>query len=149
MAMETKEKSGKLLYTVSEVFADNGYLQEKEKKYYNIPLYQRGYKWEPHNVNKLLNDIDNFAIGDGKFYCLQNITIVGCGEYFNVIDGQQRLTTLSIILSFLNQKVLVNRKVRFPENSICILSFIISRFGKVILLSMILTGPPGMSFSTC
>lgn len=42
MAIETKEKSGKLLFTVSEVFADNGYLQEKEKEYFNIPLYQRG-----------------------------------------------------------------------------------------------------------
>lgn len=69
-------------------------------------------------MKKLLTDIDNFVVGDGKFYCLQNITIVGCGDYFNVIDGQQRLTTLSIILSFLNQRILVNRKVRFPENSI-------------------------------
>lgn len=116
--METKDKSGKLLFTINEVFADNGYLKEKEKKHFNIPLYQRGYKWEPHNVTKLLTDIDNFEVGDGKFYCLQNITIVGCNDYFNVIDGQQRLTTLAIILSFLNEKPLVNRKVRFPENSI-------------------------------
>lgn len=116
--METKDKSGKLLFTIKEVFSNNGYLNEKNKSYYNIPLYQRGYKWEPHNVKKLLTDVDNFQVGDGKFYCLQNITIVEAGDYFNVIDGQQRLTTLSIIISFLNEKSLVTGKVRFPDNSI-------------------------------
>lgn len=116
--METKDKSGKLLFTINEVFSSDGYLKEKSKTYFNIPHYQRGYKWEPHNVEKLLNDVNNFEIGDGKFYCLQNITIVACDDYFNVIDGQQRLATLTIILSILNQKELVANKVRFPENSI-------------------------------
>ena len=116
--METKDKSGKLLFTVNEVFADTGYLKEKGKTYFNIPHYQRGYKWEPHNVEKLLNDVNNFDIGDGRFYCLQNITIVACDNYFNVIDGQQRLATLTIILSILDQKDLVIGKVKFPENSI-------------------------------
>lgn len=116
--MEKTEKSAKLLYTISEIFTENGYLKEKGKEYFNIPHYQRGYKWEPHNVTKLLTDVDNFVTGDGKFYCLQNITIVASNNVFNVVDGQQRLTTLIIILSYLNQKQLVNSKVRFPENSI-------------------------------
>lgn len=116
--METKDRSGKLLFTINEVFSNDGYLKEKDKKHFNIPHYQRGYKWEPSNVQKLLTDVDNFEGGDGKFYCLQNITIVECGDYFNVIDGQQRLTTLTIILSFLNKKELVAGKVQFPENSI-------------------------------
>lgn len=116
--METKDKSGKLLFTVNDVFSSDGYLKGKGKTHYNIPHYQRGYKWEPHNVEKLLNDVNNFEIGEGKFYCLQNITIVSCDDYFNVIDGQQRLATLTIILSILSQKALVASKVRFPENSI-------------------------------
>lgn len=116
--MEKTEKSAKLLYTIGEIFTENGYLKEKGKEYFNIPHYQRGYKWEPHNVTKLLTDVDNFVTGDGKFYCLQNITIVASNNVFNVVDGQQRLTTLIIILSYLNQKQLVNSKVRFPENSI-------------------------------
>lgn len=116
--METKDKSGKLLFTINDVFSNTGYLKEKDKAYFNIPHYQRGYKWEPHNIQKLLNDVNNFEIGEGKFYCLQNITIAGCEDYFNVIDGQQRLTTLSIILSILDQRALVNSKVRFPDNSI-------------------------------
>jgi uncharacterized protein with ParB-like and HNH nuclease domain len=116
--METIDKSGKLLFTVSEIFSETGYLKEKNKKYFNIPHYQRGYKWEPSNVEKLLNDVNSFELAEGKFYCLQNITIVSNGEQFNVIDGQQRLTTLTIILSYLGNKELVKNKVRFPENSI-------------------------------
>jgi hypothetical protein len=107
-----------LLFTIEEVFSNEGYLQENQKKYYNIPLYQRGYKWEPKHVNKLLDDIAGFQLGADKFYCLQNITIVPKDDYFNVVDGQQRLTTLTILLSYLNKKGLVFNKVCFPENSI-------------------------------
>lgn len=107
-----------LLYTVREVFSDEGYLREFDKTHFNIPLYQRGYKWEAKQINKLLDDIDRYEPQDKKFYCLQNITIVPVDNYFNVVDGQQRLTTLVILLSFLNEKEMVNNKVRFPQNSI-------------------------------
>ena len=116
--MESIDKSGKLLFTVAEIFSENGYLFQKHKTHFNIPHYQRGYKWEPSNVEKLLDDVNNFEMADGKFYCLQNITIISDGKQFNVIDGQQRLTTLTIILSYLGNKLLVKDKVRFPENSI-------------------------------
>jgi uncharacterized protein with ParB-like and HNH nuclease domain len=108
----------KLLYSVEEIFSIDGYLKEKEKHYYNIPLYQRGYKWERKHVTKLLVDIDNFTLSGSKFYCLQNITIVPHENYFNIVDGQQRLTTLVILLSFLGEKQIVQNKVRFPDNSI-------------------------------
>ncbi|SEO65152.1 Protein of unknown function [Mucilaginibacter gossypiicola] len=108
----------RLLYSVEDVFSSSGYLQSQDKKYYNIPLYQRGYKWEPRHIEKLLDDIDNFESEDGKFYCLQNITLVPNGKHFNVVDGQQRLTTLTLILSYLSARGIVYNKVRFPENSI-------------------------------
>lgn len=49
-----------------------------KKRIYNIPEYQRGYKWSEEDVNALLNDINNFQVDEkdkSKFYCLQNITI--------------------------------------------------------------------------
>ncbi|PQJ73594.1 DUF262 domain-containing protein [Polaribacter butkevichii] len=107
-----------LLYSIEEVFSNKEYLKQQEKNFYNIPLYQRGYKWEPKHVTKLLVDIDNFQVSDAKFYCLQNITIVPKDNYFNIVDGQQRLTTLTIILAYLQEEELVYNKVRFPENSI-------------------------------
>lgn len=77
-----------------------------KKRIYNIPEYQRGYKWSEKDVNALLNDINNFQAEGDKFYCLQNITIKkqkNSENIYEVIDGQQRLTTLSILLSYLGK----------------------------------------------
>jgi len=108
----------KLLYSVEEVFSSEGYLKEQAKTSYKIPLYQRGYKWTSKEVLKLLNDINAFKPIDEKFYCLQNITIVPNENVFNIVDGQQRLTTLTLLLSFLGETELVKDKIIFPENSI-------------------------------
>jgi hypothetical protein len=111
-----------LLYTVKEIFGEENdcYLSIHKKKHYNIPLYQRGYKWKTAQVIKLLEDINNFKPDGNKFYCLQNITLVPnkMSNVFNVVDGQQRLTTLVVLLSYLGKKDFVKGKVRFPENSI-------------------------------
>ena len=103
-----------LLYTVEEVFGS--YLNTQT--HYFIPLYQRGYKWESKHIIKLLDDIHTFKQESNKFYCLQNITIVAKDNCFNVIDGQQRLTTLTVLLSILDKKDLVKNKIQFPNNSI-------------------------------
>lgn len=94
---------------------------------YNIPEYQRGYKWGIKQVLKLLEDIDGFNIDENngdKFYCLQNITIVKNNNYYDVIDGQQRLTTLFIILSYLkkyykNEEIQLKNRLKYSirENS--------------------------------
>ena len=76
-----------------------------------IPEYQRGYRWESKQVNQLLNDLLAYFKSDDKaaFYCLQPIVVKRCDEdtikennltdeeWFEVIDGQQRLTTIRII----------------------------------------------------
>lgn len=102
-----------LIYNVRKVFCD--YLKSQKCKYYNIPEYQRGYKWTPDNVRALLNDVWNFNGKGEQFYCLQNITIIlsSDGNYFNVIDGQQRLTTLSIVLSYLQKEDLVKERINY------------------------------------
>jgi uncharacterized protein with ParB-like and HNH nuclease domain len=107
-----------LLYNIRDLFSEDGYLSQQDKTHYFIPLYQRGYKWEPKHVTKLLDDINQFNNTDDKFYCLQNITIVPRQDKFHVVDGQQRLTTLSLILNYLGEKALVRGKVKFPTNSI-------------------------------
>jgi len=73
-----------------------------------IPSYQRGYRWEKRQIIDLLNDISEFQDeinkkkGDktGEFYCLQPIIVLNRGNNeWEVIDGQQRLTTIYILLS--------------------------------------------------
>ena len=72
-----------------------------------IPSYQRGYRWKERQVTDLLNDIFEFQKKPkkqaGEFYCLQPIVVAQNGTAWRVIDGQQRLTTLSIILKYLEQ----------------------------------------------
>ena len=66
---------------------------------FSIPPYQRGYRWTSNEVKALLNDLSEFWASDEKVYCLQPLVVqaLGNGKY-NVVDGQQRLTTLAIIL---------------------------------------------------
>ena len=71
-----------------------------------IPNYQRGYRWTETQVNDLLEDIKNFNETDeNSWYCLQPLVVKmkNDGSY-EVIDGQQRLTTIYLILRFKRQK---------------------------------------------
>jgi len=43
-----------LIYSIEEVFSISGKNFLKENEYYNIPEYQRGYKWSADNVKTLL-----------------------------------------------------------------------------------------------
>ncbi len=80
-------------------------------KFY-IPSYQRGYRWKNQQVKDLLKDLWEFKSNppkheDGKekpFYCLQPVVIKPIeDDNWEVIDGQQRLTTILIILNYFNQ----------------------------------------------
>jgi hypothetical protein len=73
-----------------------------------IPSYQRGYRWSAIQVQELLDDIWEFsqkdANGTQSFYCLQPIVVVKSERGWDVVDGQQRLTTLYIILHYLEKE---------------------------------------------
>lgn len=69
---------------------------------FRIPKYQRGYRWTQDEVKKLLNDIYEFNADEtnsSEYYCLQPIVVKKNkeGEYW-IVDGQQRITTISFIL---------------------------------------------------
>lgn len=69
-----------------------------------VPKYQRGYRWTDRNVNDLLDDIMSYAKAinhPGKFYCLQPLAVQEKAGQWRVIDGQQRLTTIFIIIRYL------------------------------------------------
>ncbi|WP_342804980.1 DUF262 domain-containing protein [Alteromonas sp. M12] len=71
-----------------------------------IPAYQRGYRWSKRQVTELLDDIKEFqqqAENSNKnaFYCLQPIVVKQHNGDWELVDGQQRLTTIYIILTYL------------------------------------------------
>jgi hypothetical protein len=65
-----------------------------------IPSYQRGYRWTKQEVTALLEDLKEFSDDNGKRkYCLQPLVVklLDNGK-FEVVDGQQRLTTIYILI---------------------------------------------------
>ncbi len=72
----------------------------KDQRFF-IPSYQRGYRWEPTQVRALLDDLQEFAEASrpAKFYCLQPLVVVRRDQEWEVVDGQQRLTTILLILN--------------------------------------------------
>ena len=63
-----------------------------------IPSYQRGYRWGEDEVTRLLDDVYNNGTNN---YCLQPIVVRRNGDRFELIDGQQRLTTLYLIYRYM------------------------------------------------
>ena len=95
-----------------------------------IPDYQRGYRWTTQEVKDLLEDIHDFSTKEckssGEFYCLQPLVVRQMSEqekqefglsvndvWYEVIDGQQRLTTLYLMLIALNSAI---KTLRLPSN---------------------------------
>lgn len=79
-----------------------------------VEAYQRGYKWDVQQVLDLLFDIEEFEAIGSRFYCLQPVVVTKIDakdpriaeksidnneSVYELIDGQQRLTTTFIILS--------------------------------------------------
>jgi len=88
---------------------------------FNIPTYQRGYRWTETHVNDLLNDIQNFiesfngkGIGTDDFYSLQPIVVKWNKEKgrWNLIDGQQRMTSIFLVIKYFN---CLGVKVNLPQ----------------------------------
>ncbi len=65
---------------------------------YTIPDYQREYDWEDEQINELIEDINEIEPNDSYFIGHMVFEGKRNGEYFTVIDGQQRITTITIML---------------------------------------------------
>jgi uncharacterized protein with ParB-like and HNH nuclease domain len=68
-----------------------------------IPFFQRGYVWDQDNWNDLLADLLNITRSHflGSLILKQQRAVTGEPKEVMVIDGQQRLTTLSILVKAL------------------------------------------------
>lgn len=86
-------------------------ISELVDKQFIVPDYQRGYRWQPKQVEQLLNDLWEFAhqhkfkLGEDESpYCLQPVVVAKRNDgRWEVIDGQQRLTTIYLILDYLGE----------------------------------------------
>lgn len=87
------------LLTVGDLFTD-------PKTTYTIPIYQRNFAWSAEQIEQLLSDVQD-AIRDGEeSYFLGNLIVTErdskmTSTDYEVVDGQQRLTTLYVLLTHL------------------------------------------------
>lgn len=84
---------------------------EDPKMFFRIPVYQRNYKWSEIQCKKLLDDLETilFQLSEKPKKHFLGIIVLICfqdygsaGHIYDVIDGQQRLTTLLIVLKALS-----------------------------------------------
>ena len=68
---------------------------------FDIPSYQRGYRWGKDEVYRLLDDI--YTNGANN-YCLQPVVVRKNLDRYELIDGQQRLTTMFILLKYIQKE---------------------------------------------
>ena len=85
-------------------------LKELFEKQFFIPNYQRGYRWTKQQVVDLLEDLNEFdqePPEKQRFYCMQPLVVKQKPEWgstwYEVVDGQQRLTTFYLLLMALEE----------------------------------------------
>lgn len=72
---------------------------------FRVPAYQRSYAWEAEHVEALLTDVNDAIKSKEKEYFLGSIVVTGpVDRRYEVVDGQQRLTTVSLLISAIRDR---------------------------------------------
>lgn len=80
---------------------------------YSVPTWQRRYSWDKATIEQLIRDLETISKSDqenashfgGTLITYSETTPAGTAQIFNVVDGQQRLTTISILLACIAEKL--------------------------------------------
>ncbi len=94
---------------MAKIESNDSYLQDilKDKLYYQIPIYQRPYQWTEENCEKLLDDLFfNYEDDKKSDYFCGSLVLIAISEdskvkTYDVVDGQQRLSTFILLAKVL------------------------------------------------
>ncbi|WRD09939.1 DUF262 domain-containing HNH endonuclease family protein [Helicobacter pylori] len=94
---------------MAKIESKDSYLQDilKDKLYYQIPIYQRPYQWTEENCEKLLDDLFfNYEDDRESDYFCGSLVLIAISEdskvkTYDVVDGQQRLSTFILLAKVL------------------------------------------------
>lgn len=112
--MQGKQEIVSVMENISSVLLDNSVA-------YHIPDFQRNFVWGEEEITQLLSDFaedtNNFEVdtNDLEGYLLGNIVLIDNGKKKIVIDGQQRLTTLSLIAKAIY--VILNEHIKLAAST--------------------------------
>ena len=95
--------------SLEECSINNIYRESREKIIYRIPIYQRNYSWGRDEISALIKDVyDSWKTNKQTYYIGTLVTYNRGDNIYEVIDGQQRLTTIFLILKALEIKDVKN-----------------------------------------
>lgn len=81
--------------------------------YFHIPRFQRPYSWDDENINDFWNDL---IANKGEDYFIGSMVVYKkAKQQFGVVDGQQRLTTITILLCVLRDEFSILQRLDFAE----------------------------------
>jgi len=83
---------------------------------YIIPIYQRNYEWEQPQIDRLIRDVNSIEENE-RYYLGTLVTFKRDDGSYELVDGQQRHTTLNLIKAVLDKKTSFNLK--FQARSEC------------------------------
>lgn len=86
---------------------------------YIVPLYQRAYAWGEKEIVQLIHDVYYMEQDDDANYYLGSLIVSRSDDEYEVIDGQQRLTTLFIILKCLAEKGILPQDISNTLRFLC------------------------------
>ncbi len=120
---------------MAKIESEDSYLQDilKDKLYYQIPIYQRPYQWTEENCEKLLDDLFfNYEDDRESDYFCGSLVLIAISEdskvtTYDVVDGQQRLSTfilLAKVLATLYSERLTEESRDYLQESL------ITKYGK-------------------
>jgi len=93
-----------------------------DKATYEVPIYQRNYAWEKDEISALIQDVyDAYTAKNLTYFIGTLVTFHKGDQVYEVIDGQQRLTTINIVLGALGvslQNKLTYRARKKSNNTI-------------------------------
>lgn len=86
-----------------------------------IPVYQRNYDWSKNNCEQLFNDLQNVLNTDRNTHFFGSTVSMGSynamGTQLSIIDGQQRLTTVTLIFMAL-QNLIKENAIKYTNNTL-------------------------------
>ena len=103
----TNNKEIKKNITIKEVLSNDSYI---------IPIYQRNYEWEQPQIERLIRDVNSIEENE-RYYLGTLVTFKRDDGSYELVDGQQRHTTLNLIKAVLDKKTSFNLK--FQARSEC------------------------------
>jgi len=105
--------------TIGDLLLDNAITQDESQKRMSdvqlqIPNYQRPYKWTAKNVVQLLDDIIEAKTSNKEVYRVGTLILHRDAEksrHYNIVDGQQRIITFSLMLQAIQSLLVKEEKV--------------------------------------